>query len=258
MMVVEGGGGRRRKNTQTPDGRQTRTSDRFPQNPIGWQQMAERGARSRGFHRWIDQISCCTNDSRNSGMNPIEMERPLFGGSLSCDIPSDWIDLSDVRQVPDHQECWQDRQDRLFVVELLGLEASAPPDSVAEFYFNDLAAANGSGQELSFTKQPSLFQISGLPDSATLHFGVGYQTVAMGRDTDVWGNPRQQDVRHICIELCVIRLPHVHTDVLVTLSTPSAANPHDDTDAPHRHDTFRRMASTLQVRNWSLFSPSNT
>ena len=32
----------------------------------------------------------------------------LFGGAITTSIPSSWRDVSQVRQVPDHQEVYQD------------------------------------------------------------------------------------------------------------------------------------------------------
>ena len=31
-------------------------------------------------------------------------KRPLFGGAIDIDVPCAWRDVSEVRQVPDHQE----------------------------------------------------------------------------------------------------------------------------------------------------------
>merc|ERR1712170_184349 len=72
----------------------------------------------------------------------IEMysERPLFGGAISCDIPSAWRDVSDVRQVPDHQECWQEIDGAVLVVEILDRQ-EVGDHSAASFFFADLARA---------------------------------------------------------------------------------------------------------------------
>ena len=53
----------------------------------------------------------------------------LFGGAMTCEIPSEdgWRDVSDVRQIPSHQECWQQIQQenddvgggRVLVIEIL-------------------------------------------------------------------------------------------------------------------------------------------
>jgi Ran-interacting Mog1 protein len=213
------------------------------------------------------------------------IERQLFGGALSCQIPADWIDVSDIRQVPDHQECWRDDGDgtsapSLLVVEILEWQPEIANENAAAYYFQNLAEANdatGPGKA-QFTQQQhqqqqeqqepssSLLQMIGqgqLPASAAQCFGTGYQKVAMGREFDMAGNRRHQEVHWIRIEICVIRLPHVGTDLLVTLSTPSNASLHqsntiaatngdvDICDEPT--DLFRQIMSTLRIRDWSLF-----
>ena len=36
------------------------------------------------------------------------VKRDLYGGVMTISIPAEWRDVSDVRQVPDHQEVYQD------------------------------------------------------------------------------------------------------------------------------------------------------
>ena len=184
-------------------------------------------------------------------------ERSLFGGAVTCDIPANWADVSDVRQVPDHQECFQELgPDRLLVVEMIGYESQVPNAQAAKYFYDDLAEANGitSDQYVSFSDEGQLVQVAGLPNDASQCFGAGFQKVAMGSDTDIWGNPRQQEIRLIRVELCVLRLPSVQTDILVTLSSPSEPNPQDSTVASLQPtDTFQRVLSTFLIRDWSLF-----
>jgi hypothetical protein len=69
-------------------------------------------------------------------------ERPLFGGAISCEMPTPWRDVSDVRQVPDHQECWQELDGAVLVVEILQRQ-EVDDVNAASFFFNDLAESNG-------------------------------------------------------------------------------------------------------------------
>ena len=193
--------------------------------------------------------------------------RPLFGGALVCQIPDDWRDVSDVRQVPDHQECWQDGEGRVWVVEILDRHAAVADAGAAAFFFHDLAQANGATDPADrlFTPaaQPELatrimgvvVPIAALSDnsSASLCFGTGHQRVALGRDTDLAGNPRAQEDRWIRVELCVIRLASKDTDLLVTLSSPSAPNPQETTNSTPSTGLFVQMLGSLQIRDWSLF-----
>jgi hypothetical protein len=157
-----------------------------------------------------------------------------------------------VRQVPDNQECWQDLEGgRLLVVEILERQQVANEQAPA-YFFQDLAESNESSVS-HFAPQTGTMMpvVAGLPPEAVSCFGTGFQTVALGREFDVGGQPRQQEVRTIRIELCVIRLPSQRTDLLITLSTPSEGNPQA---APaHATETFQQIISSFQIRDWSLF-----
>lgn len=184
-------------------------------------------------------------------------ERPLFGGAISCDIPSAWRDVSDVRQVPDHQECWQEIDGAVLVVEILERQ-EVGDHSAASFFFADLAESNGISdiaREAPF-KSYTASQATERIQNATKCLGVGYQKIAVGRDYDIAGNPRQnQEVRWVLIELCVIRLPSVSTDLLVTLSKP-LPNPNEPPSEGTDHEwseAFRRILSSFQIRDWELF-----
>ena len=191
------------------------------------------------------------------------MERPLFGGAITCRIPADWKDISDIRQVPDNQECWQDvANDRLLVIEMFEYQADVANSNAAAFFFQDLASANGAViTEQQFTPIPStagpLQQMTAaINNTASIGcFGIGYQRVAMGRDVDVAGNPRHdQEVRWIRVELCVLRLTAQETDLLITLSSPSETNPQEEAQQTQGFsDVFQQVITSFQIHDWSLF-----
>ena len=158
------------------------------------------------------------------------MQRPLFGGAITCAIPNDWRDVSDIRQVPDHQECWQDTEGRLLAVEILERQ-QVEDGNAAQYFFDDLADvdSNAASEKIFTPIPPSTVSLEGLPASTKLCLGVGYQRLKLGRDVDIAGNPRKQESRAIRVEVCVVRLLEKETDILITLSTPSEPNPQETT-----------------------------
>ncbi|CAJ1946438.1 unnamed protein product [Cylindrotheca closterium] len=172
--------------------------------------------------------------------------RPLYGGAITCDIKTDWKDVSDIRQVPDHQECYQEIDGAVLVVEILERQKVSDAGAAA-FFFKDLAESNGSTE--------NKFEPKDIPAgtnlmNCSLCAGVGIQKVAMGKDHDMAGNPRQQEVRLVQVEMCVFRLANVGTDLLVTISKPISdlSNKNSSGSEP-----FHKAISSLQVRNWGLF-----
>jgi hypothetical protein len=182
-------------------------------------------------------------------------ERPLFGGAVSCEIPTAWRDVSDIRQVPDHQECWQEMDGAVLVVEILQRQDDVTDANAAKFFFDDLADSNDTSNVVSFQSQPPTANTAQI-ENTTACAGIGFQKVSMGRDHDVAGNRREdQEVRWIRVELCVFRLPvSAATDLLVTISKPSAnpSEPPQQDDAAFS-EVFQRAVSTLRIRDWGLF-----
>ena len=204
-------------------------------------------------------------------------ERQLFGGAITCDIPSAWRDVSDVRQVPDHQECWQEIGDdgALLVVEILDRQSISDAEA-ADFFFRDLAEANGidvSGTSGTATTPTSSCHFQSQPlvnkDNLTIEpgvtvatpcSGIGTQRIAIGRDADIAGNKRKQEIRLTRVELCVLRLSEVGTDILVTVSKPTkTSNPNEPIESVNVNsgnrfsDTFCRCITSFTIRDWGLF-----
>ena len=215
--------------------------------------------------------------------------RPFYGGAITVELPTAWRDVSDVRQVPDHQECWQEMGDlgSVLVVELLDRQSSVSNADAAAFFFRDLAEANGvvgppspTSPDCRFLPLPGALvggsgsaQPQQPPPTATSSplvssgkavpcCGIGIQKVAMGRDTDLAGNPRQQEIRWVLVELCVLRLVEVDTELLVTITKQvPTSNPNEPIEAASTRignnntfsQDFLRIVSTLNIQEWGLF-----
>ena len=76
---------------------------------------------------------------------------PLYGGALRTQLPTTvggrtvrFDDMSNLRQVPDHQEVYSDVDcGCAVIIELLGLEESVSSADLAAYHFSELAKANG-------------------------------------------------------------------------------------------------------------------
>lgn len=177
--------------------------------------------------------------------------RQLFGGSIECLVPEGWRDVSDVRQVPDHQECRQDDEGRLLVIEILDYQTDVSNDQAAEYYFTDLAEYNGAvnPQDVSFERSNPMPAIPSLPSTAAFCPGRGTQRIIQGRERilqplePIWIN----------VELCAIRLPSVSTDVLITLTSPTETNSQDNVNGPSPRLQFMEILQSFHIRDWSLF-----
>jgi hypothetical protein len=177
----------------------------------------------------------------------------LYGGAIVCDIPSSWKDVSDMRQVPDHQEVFLGPApvEPSLVIESLDHQASVSNDAAAKYFFDDLSEANGcslsDGSVTSFATTTASTAATSPP--LAMFTGIGMQRIAKGLDKDMAGNPRVNPIIDVEVELCVIRLPQVTTDLLVTLSRTKSAPARTELS-----EEFKRILSTLQIRDWDLFA----
>ncbi|TRY53554.1 Ran-interacting Mog1 protein [Cryptosporidium tyzzeri] len=71
--------------------------------------------------------------------------RKLYGGAITLNIPKEFDDVSNVRDVPDHQEVFVDGfSESSIIVEILDPIDFAGCRNVAEYYFMDISEFNSS------------------------------------------------------------------------------------------------------------------
>ena len=200
-------------------------------------------------------------------------KKELFGGAITSDMPTDWKDVSEIRPIPDNQECFleSDSSDtKMIVVEILQLQEDVQDKEAAKFFFDDLAEQNDALQnkdDIRFVALDEHASPTALLDDASVVAGkntvrvcagFGYQKVAMGRDLDQGGNSRRakQEVKCIRVDLFVLRLPMQETDLLITMSSPADAAAVDEVsleNSPAVSAILDRAVSTFRIDDWDLF-----
>ncbi|KAK9454930.1 hypothetical protein V1511DRAFT_375961 [Dipodascopsis uninucleata] len=203
----------------------------------------------------------------------------LFGGAISADLPAGFLDASQFREVPDHQEVFvsedsSESKDESTIIELVERLESNSTETIADSdpteadksavlaHYEEIASINTD------IAKPRIFGVypvdvnSSLPESATAYMVVG---TMIG---EKWGLNRASSTTHLVMILGVIRLPSSGTDVLITFNSATLATQNsisefvDETkDLPS--DILNRMASiqaicrhtlsSFQVHNWDLF-----
>jgi hypothetical protein len=169
---------------------------------------------------------------------PAQTRRPLFGGAMSCDTPSSFIDVSDLRSVPDNQEVWADMggSDQSVIVELLEQAEEVERDEDApRYYFQELAETNEaegrstvqSVRRLTPEEMPQcgVGGPGGGPSGSSAWMLVGQQAVAKFHE----GPQAANTVR---IYMAVLRLPSVGTDLLFTMNVPLVISPSSSSAKP--------------------------
>ena len=221
-----------------------------------------------------------------AGPIPSAVDPALFGGAIHASLPPEFHDLSLLRPVPDHQECWFNAQNNsLLVIEIVERlpddddnHNSHNHNDPVEFYFRDLCQVNQipndqqvyrRGHCRPLSSLPSLVIPQGLPAAAVssssssanvvVFFGTGWHSMPPNDPND-----DRHRCRWIMVELCLIRLPTFHTDILITLSTPTTTvstepQPQEPPSFRLDHhpagssDVFQQVVSTFSIRDWTLF-----
>ncbi|KAL5540383.1 hypothetical protein UlMin_045228, partial [Ulmus minor] len=143
-------------------------------------------------------------------------ERPLFGGAIASTFPARFEDVSNIRQVPDHQEVFVDpARDESLIFELLELKHEVADNGSATWFLQDLATeqdAEGSMviEQSGVIEAPGL-QYRGTP--AVVTSAIGQMAISKGRQ----GREAQNVVR---VYVANLRLKEVNTDVLITAYEP--------------------------------------
>ncbi|KAK9020756.1 hypothetical protein V6N11_010773 [Hibiscus sabdariffa] len=177
-------------------------------------------------------------------------ERPLFGGAISTLFPLRFQDVSNIRQVPDHQEVFVDpAYDESLIFELLDFKHEVGDDGSAVWFLRDLAIEQ-DGEGFMLLEQSTVVEAPGLcykniPAIVTTAIGqmlleqsivveapgLCYKnipaivTIAIGQMAVSKGRQGREAQNIIKVYLANMRLKEVGTDVLFTAYEPILINP---------------------------------
>ncbi|XP_027154530.1 ran guanine nucleotide release factor [Coffea eugenioides] len=198
----------------------------------------------------------------------ISAERPLFGGAISIAFPLRFQDVSNIRQVPDHQEVFVDpARDESLIFELLDFKADVADNGSATWFLQDLAAEQNA-EGATVIEQSGVFQADGLQfgDMPTIiSTAVGQMAISKGRQ----GRGAQNLVK---VYLANLRLKGVATDVLITAYEPIVINPLSESaiavgagvavpagqsGCMPMNEVFQLAATSFKVNDWSLFGAAS-
>ncbi|XP_022726887.1 probable ran guanine nucleotide release factor isoform X1 [Durio zibethinus] len=194
-------------------------------------------------------------------------ERPLFGGAISTAFPIRFQDVSNIRQVPDHQEVFVDpARDESLIFELLDYKHEVGDDGSAIWFLRDLASEQ-DGEGFTLLEQSKVVEAPGLcyrNIPAVVTTAVGQMAVSKGRQ----GREAQNIIKFY---LANIRLKEVGTDVLVTAYEPILINPLSESASTvgaglaipaiqsgfmPMFEVFKLAVTSFKVNDWGLFGPT--
>ncbi|KAK0573035.1 hypothetical protein LWI29_002089 [Acer saccharum] len=191
-------------------------------------------------------------------------ERPLFGGAIAATFPHRFQDVSNVRQVPDHQEVFVDpARDESLIFELLDFKDDVGDNGSAAWFLQDLATEQDA-EGCTLLEQSGVVEAPGLRYRnipAVVTTAAGQMAISKGRQ----GREAQNLVK---VYLANFRLKEVGTDVLLTAYEPILINPLSESAntvgaglaVPAAQsgimpltEVYKLAVSSFKVNDWSLF-----
>ena len=173
--------------------------------------------------------------------------RPLYGGAMRVELPRGWLDASDVRPVPDHQEVFTEAAgaQRSIVIELVEpLDGTADALACVREHFEELA----SECRRAHVERCEALDVGSAP-------GVNAASVATLHGV--------QDVSPavlLHVRLALMRLAGHGTDILITLHRPLPRPPSLDAEgsldaAAADTGLLHALLRSLRVDDYGLFHP---
>eukprot|EP00210_Caulerpa_lentillifera_P004684 g4469.t1 len=189
--------------------------------------------------------------------------RELFGGAIEIHLPSNLVDVSNFRQIPNHQEVFADgNTDTSFIFEIFERPEHLPDQDAVMYYWNDLVSTNEATYESIQDIQVLECRTLRLTRDQSRCFATkltGEQLIAKDKDSITIANLIQ-------VDLCLIRLQVVNTDLVLSLNTPlqiheqssssivlSSQQPHLEKKS-NASFLFKSIVETAFIADWSLFN----
>ncbi|KAK7960511.1 hypothetical protein PG996_011157 [Apiospora saccharicola] len=196
---------------------------------------------------------------------------PLFGGALVCDLPSNFADVSKLRQVPDNQEVWIDRDGFTSLVfeidERVGEKGNGPEiDGLAMTTHLEEIVGDDIERTKVWNTTPTLFskldeEIPAYTLIATISPKKAPAAAASGSSS----SSEKNSPDFTAIILTLVRLEREKTDLLITINVPHIRGEYNEEDVDlelgrqgkligDAVDYAAKIWETFKVKDWNLFN----
>lgn len=195
--------------------------------------------------------------------------KELYGGAIIMDIPTDMIDASTFRQIPDTQEVYvgKENPDYSIIVDLLECVPATTLDNALDEHMQEITRLNGA--QLSNTKVLAQRDTAPPPSSSTLIKPTFSGIRVFEQVVPKFG--KQQDMESVVIAIALLRLPApASADILITVNRhvsggdtrdiPNTATSQLNSNSSSIHKSTKnleelaaKIVQSVKVCNLSLF-----
>ncbi|KAG7293851.1 hypothetical protein NEMBOFW57_003911 [Staphylotrichum longicolle] len=185
----------------------------------------------------------------------------LFGGALVCDLPDNFADVSTIREVPDNQEVYLDKDGFTSIIFDITQRVDAPGEGLERdgraltIHLEDLVGDDADTVKVWNTTET---QFTHLDESIPAYTLIATQTPQGGEES------RRTAPDFTALILTLVRLEKEKTDILITINVPHIKGEYDEEDVDlalgkqgeligDAVEFAARIWSTFEVKSWRLF-----
>ncbi|RHZ57324.1 hypothetical protein Glove_390g18 [Diversispora epigaea] len=185
--------------------------------------------------------------------------KELFGGAITTYIPENFIDVSDIREVPDNQEVFVNIDtDQSIIIEILQYVGDLNEDEKAIRHHFASIASDNNAEEYNSIQQIITLTTSDVPNLSleiSKYLLSGQQTISKFNESD----PNSRNLVNIFMAL--FRLPNIETDIVITYNIPiligitsSSKQIAQEGNLHEGMEVFKRILVNFEIKNWELFN----
>lgn len=193
---------------------------------------------------------------------PEFISTPLFGGAIVADLPSNFADVSKLRQVPDNQEVWIDQDGFTSIIfditERVGSSGTGPEidGRAMTTHLEDMVGSDIDTVKIWNTAET---EFTRLEDGTPAYTLISTQTPKAQQARDPSHAPD-----FTAIIMTLLRLEKVKTDILITINVPHIKGEYDEEDVDlelgrqgkligDAVEYSARVWSSFKIKDWGLF-----
>ncbi|KAL8915569.1 MAG: hypothetical protein Q9171_000134 [Xanthocarpia ochracea] len=184
----------------------------------------------------------------------------LFGGAITARLPTSYGDVSNIREVPDHQEIYLDASGFSSIIIEIAERVSQPPtdQEALKFHFHDIVDEH----DTSKIWHTDTVQLPHLPPNTPCYTLLATTTPPPATN----GNVRAKTPTFTAVFLTLIRLVAQSTDIVVTVNVPHISGHQEPLDGEVNFEEGKfgslveegvkirdEVWKSLEVRDWGLF-----
>ncbi|KAK0713139.1 ran-interacting Mog1 protein [Lasiosphaeria miniovina] len=195
-------------------------------------------------------------------MSTAYKKTPLFGGALVVDLPEKFADVSKLRQVPDNQEVYIDKDGFTSIIiditERIGPAGSGSLEADGQALTTHLEELLGEDADSVKVWNTTETQFSHLDEDIPAYTLIATQTPQSA-------SARSGAPDFTALILTLVRLEKESTDILITINVPHIKGEYDEEDVDlalgkqgeligDAVEYAAKIWETFEVKDWHLFN----